>query len=249
MPVWGHDHDFPGRIVGVDELAVPAADGVPLHVSGTGEGAEVAVLSGGPGCVHYLADEGIAPRGVRSWFPVPRGVGRSGGGPHDMARAVEDLEDVRRALGVARWVVLGHSWGSDLAVRYALEHPDRVAAVVGIAGHGLHKDRSWSEAYEARRHAEDAIRIDWSPEVHAALSESFLEWIHEPGLWRALAGSPVRMRFIAAAGDIRPDWPLRQLAELVPAGSFEVAAGIHHNFWATDPERWTELVTEACTRL
>ncbi|HEY2308248.1 MAG TPA: alpha/beta fold hydrolase [Streptosporangiaceae bacterium] len=64
-------------------------------------------------------------------------------GPSCMARAVADLEDVRRAVGVARWVVLGHSWGSDLAVRYALDHPGRVAAVVGTAGHGLHKDRSW----------------------------------------------------------------------------------------------------------
>jgi hypothetical protein len=53
----------------------------------------------------------------------------------------------------------------------------RVAAVVGTAGHGLYKDRSWPAIYEARRHTEEAIRIDWSQEVHAALSESFLEWI------------------------------------------------------------------------
>ena len=52
-----------------------------------------------------------------------RGAGRSGGGPHDMAQAVADLETVRRALGIDAWLVLGHSWGSDLAVRYALEHP------------------------------------------------------------------------------------------------------------------------------
>lgn len=232
----------------MDELSVPAADGVSLHVSGTGEGLDVVVLSGGPGCVHYLADEGIAPAGVRSWFPDPRGVGRSQGGPHDMARAVADLEDIRRALGVNRWVVLGHSWGSDLAVRYALDHPDTVAAVAGIAGHGLHKDRSWSEIYEALRHTEDEIRIDWSQEVHASLSESFLEWIHQPELFRSLADSPVRMRFIAAANDIRPVWPLRQLAELVPAGSFELVAGVDHNFWTTDPERWIKIVTEACTQ-
>lgn len=249
QPMCGAIHRFPGRIVDVDELTVPAADGVPLHVSCTGEGADVVVLSGGPGCVHYLADEGIAPAGLRSWFPEPRGVGRSGGGPHDMARAVADLEDVRRSLGVARWVVLGHSWGSDLAVRYALDHPERVAAVVGIAGHGLHKDRNWSEVYEAQRHTEDAIHIDWSQEVHAALSESFLEWIHEPGLYRSLADSPVRMRFIAASNDIRPDWPLRQLAELAPAGSFELVGGVDHNFWTTDPERWIEVVTAACTQL
>ncbi len=166
-----------------------------------------------------------------------------------MATAVADLEDIRRSLGVERWIVLGHSWGSDLAVRYALDHPGRVAAVVGIAGHGLHKDRSWSTVYEARRHTEDAVHIDWSQEVHAALSQSFLEWIHEPGLFRSLADSPVRMRFIAAANDIRPDWPLRQLAELMPAGSFELVDGVDHNFWTTDPERWAETVTAACTQL
>jgi proline iminopeptidase len=199
--------------------------------------------------VHYLADEAIAPVGVRSWFPDPRGVGRSGGGPHDLARAVADLEDVRWTLGVDRWVVLGHSWGSDLAVRYALDHPERVAAAVGIAGHGLHKDQSWSAIYEAGRHAEEAIRIEQSQEVNAALVESFLEWIHEPGLFRALADSPVRMRFIAVANDIRPNWPLRQLAELVPAGSFKVAAGVDHNFWTTDPDRWVKVVTEACAQL
>lgn len=163
-----------------------------------------------------------------------------------MTRAVADLEDIRQALGKDSWVALGHSWGADLAVRYALDHPDRVAAVVAIAGHGLHNDRSWSEVYRAGQHTEEAIRIDCSQEVHAALNESFLEWIHEPRLFRSLADSPVRMRFIAAAGDIRPNWPLRQLAELVPAGSFDLVTGVDHNFWTTDPERWTEIVTEAC---
>lgn len=169
----------------MDQLTALAADGVPLHVSCTGEGAEVVVLSGGPGCVHYLADERIAPAGLRSWFPEPRGAGRSGGGPHDMARAVADLEDIRGSLGVARRVVLGHSWGSDLAARCALDHPERVTAVVGIAGHGMHKDRNWSEIYQAQKHTEEAIHIDWSHEAHAALNESFLEWIHEPGLYRS----------------------------------------------------------------
>src|SRR5690348_4051361 len=130
-------------------LKVPAGDGTLLHVGVTGVGPDVAVLSGGPGCVHYLEDDHLAPRGMRAWYPEPRGVGRSGGGPHDLDRAVAGLEAVRRHAGVDDWSVLGHSWGSDLAVRYALDHPDRVNLVVGIAGHGLHKDRTWSQVYEA----------------------------------------------------------------------------------------------------
>ena len=105
----------------VDSVFVAADDGVSLHVAVCGQGADVVVLSGGPGCVHYLADESLAPNGFRCWFPDPRGVSRSGGGPHDMATAVADLEAIRRVTGVESWIVLGHSWGSDLAVRYALE--------------------------------------------------------------------------------------------------------------------------------
>lgn len=44
------------------------------------------------------------------------------------------------------------------------------------------------------------------------------DWIHEPPLWRRLADCQVPMRFIAAGNDIRPSWPLQQLAELVPEG-------------------------------
>ncbi|MGC5168510.1 alpha/beta fold hydrolase [Luteimicrobium sp. DT211] len=229
-------------------ISVPTDDGVTLHVATCGTGPDVVVLSGGPGCVHYLADEALAPTGFRCWFPDPRGVGRSGGGPHAMARAVADLESVRRATGAEDWIVLGHSWGSDLAVRYALDHPGRVRGVVGIAGHGLHRDREWSAAYEAGRATEEPVPIDWVPEVHASLWDDFKVWIHEPTLWRRLADAAVPMAFLAAESDIRPSWPLRQLAELVPRGTFEVVDGVAHDFWATDPHRWRSLCTEACLR-
>jgi proline iminopeptidase len=118
-------------------LVVDADDGVRLNVGMTGDGTDVLVLSGGPGCVHYLERDELAPRGMRSWFPEPRGVGRSTGGPHSMSQAVADLETVRLAAGVESWVVLGHSWGGDLAVRYALDHPDAVRKVVAVAGCGV----------------------------------------------------------------------------------------------------------------
>lgn len=199
--------------------------------------------------MHYLADVSLAPVDFRCWFPDPRGVSRSGGGPHDMAQAIEDLEAVRRALDIESWIVLGHSWGSDLAVRYALDHPARVRGLVGLAGHGLHSDREWSAAYEAGKENGPQIDIDWVPEVHAALWASFKDWIHGPALWRDLADSPVPMRFIAAGGDIRPNWPLQQLARLVPGGAFDVVVDVPHDFWATDPQLWQVTCTAACDRL
>ncbi len=227
-------------------MTAPADDGISLHVGVTGRGPEVVVLSGGPGSVHYLEDDRLAPRGMRAWYPEPRGVGRSEGGPHDLARAVSDIEAVRRAAGIDRWVVLGHSWGSDLAVRYALDHPGRVGSVVGVAGHGLHKDRTWSQAYRSARHLEADIEVGWAPDVHAALSASFVQWIHEPDLLRRLADSDVVMTFVALQYDIRPSWPLRQLAALVPRGRFEELPGVAHNLWATHPRVWADLATRLC---
>lgn len=232
----------------VRSVAIAVEDGTVLDVASCGSGPDVLVLSGGPGCVHYLADERLAPQGVQAWFPSPRGVAASGGGPHDMTQAVADLEAVRLQLGIERWVVMGHSWGSDLAVRYALDHPDAVAAVVGIAGHGLHLDRSWSEIYGRGRQTEEHIEIAWVPGVHQSLWTSFKDWIHEPTLFRRMADSPVPMQFIAAGEDIRPNWPLQQVAELVPDGSFAVVNDVVHDFWATEPETWVRVTTDACRR-
>jgi proline iminopeptidase len=225
---------------------VDADDQTRLHVGVTGEGPDVLVLSGGPGCVHYLEQDAIAPHGMRAWYPEPRGVGRSGGGPHDLGRAVADLEAVRRAAGLDSWVVLGHSWGADLAVRYALDHPSRVRSVVAVAGHGLHKDRTWSQVYESLKDTEPKIDIPWEPAVHRALMDSFLEWIHEPELFRRLADSTVPMTVIAAGDDIRPSWPLRQLAALVPRGTFVEVPDVPHDLWSTHPNIWVDVISNAC---
>ncbi|WP_026877187.1 alpha/beta fold hydrolase [Jiangella gansuensis] len=173
-----------------------AEDRTRLHVGVTGSGSDAVVLSGGPGCVHYLEHDDIAPRGMRAC--------------------------------------------------YALDHPSRVRAVVGVAGHGLHKDRTWSQTYEALKHTEPKIDIDWNPMVHQALSESFVEWIHGSDLLRRLADCRVPMTIVAAEHDIRPSWPLRQLAALVKQGVFVEVSGVPYDLWSTHPEVWVDVVTNAC---
>jgi pimeloyl-ACP methyl ester carboxylesterase len=51
---------------------------------------------------------------------------------------VADLELLRRALGVERWVVDGVSYGSYVAARYGLEHPEHTAKLVldSVVPHG-----------------------------------------------------------------------------------------------------------------
>jgi proline iminopeptidase len=233
----------------VQSRAVPVDDGTVLHVGLTGHGPDVVVLSGGPGCVHYLEADRLAPTGFRAWYPEPRGVGRSAGAAHTMAEAIADLEAVRRAVGVTAWLVVGHSWGADLGVFYALQHPEAVTGVVAIAGTGMQRDRTWSQQYQAGKESEPQIPIAWVPQVHAALLASFMEWIHQPRAFRQVAECTVPMRFIAAGQDIRPCWPLEQLAELAPLGSFVRVPDVPHDFWATHPDVWVRVITDACTAL
>ncbi|HEY2793124.1 MAG TPA: hypothetical protein VGJ28_12230, partial [Micromonosporaceae bacterium] len=124
--------------------------------------------------------------------------------------------------------------------------PEAVTALIGIAGRGPQRDRTWSEAYEAGQDSEPVVDIDWVPDVHAALSSSFTDWIHRPDLWRSLADCTVPMHFITAGDDIRPSWPLAQLAALVPRGRFSTVSGVPHDFWSTHPEVWTATVAAAC---
>jgi proline iminopeptidase len=47
-----------------------------------------------------------------------------------IGRYVAETETVRRALGLGRVHLLGHSWGGWLAIDYALAHPDALATLI-----------------------------------------------------------------------------------------------------------------------
>lgn len=43
---------------------------------------------------------------------------------------VDDIERLRREIGVEKWLVYGISWGATLALAYAQRHPDRVTGLL-----------------------------------------------------------------------------------------------------------------------
>jgi proline iminopeptidase len=43
---------------------------------------------------------------------------------------VEDLEKLRTLLGIDQWIVFGGSWGSSLALAYAVAHPEHVSGLI-----------------------------------------------------------------------------------------------------------------------
>jgi proline iminopeptidase len=78
-----------------------------------------------------------------------RGCGRSERrGPYSIARFVADLDAVRDQVAGPRTAVLGHSWGAHLALRYAIEHRQRVSHLIYVAGTGIDPDRGWHPHYE-----------------------------------------------------------------------------------------------------
>lgn len=107
-----------------------------------------------------------------------RGCGRSTGrsGPFTISQAVSDLDDLRRALAVEQWAVLGHSWGAELALRYAAAHPGATTAVVYVAGVGA--GDGFREAYVAERdHRLGAHRGRWESLVaHRRSPDEEREW-------------------------------------------------------------------------
>ena len=92
-------------------------------------------LHGGPG-VGCSADDcrWFDPRRWRIVLFDQRGSGRSLPlgtlAANTTAHLVEDIERLREYLGVTQWLLFGGSWGSTLALAYALDHRSRVSALV-----------------------------------------------------------------------------------------------------------------------
>jgi proline iminopeptidase len=120
-----------------DQRILDMGDGHRIYVEQCGhpDGQPVVVFHGGPG-------GGCSPAMRRYFDPTvyriilfdQRGCGRSR--PHASVIAnttwhlVEDVETIRKTLGIDRFIAFGGSWGATLALVYALTHPDRISQLV-----------------------------------------------------------------------------------------------------------------------
>lgn len=134
---------------------VRAEDGCRLWTDEAGRGVPLIACHGGPGLWDMFGSlAGSLADGVRMIRWDQRGCGRSERrGPYSLARSVADLDAVRSRLGLSRITVFGHSWGATLALRYALDHPDRVSTLIYVSGTGL--GWAWREPFQ--RHAAERL--------------------------------------------------------------------------------------------
>lgn len=120
-----------------DQRMMDMGDGHQVYVEqcGNPDGVPVIVFHGGPGggC-SPLMRRYFDPRHYRVVLFDQRGCGRS------VPRAsvirnttwdlVADVERIREALGIGRYIGFGGSWGATLALITAITHPERVSNLV-----------------------------------------------------------------------------------------------------------------------
>jgi pimeloyl-ACP methyl ester carboxylesterase len=125
--------------------ALPLGDGTFLATRTVEAGvpsddAPIVAVHGGPG-VPWTARERVVlqrlatDRDVVIYDQIGAGASARLDDPsgYTFERAVRDLEAVVDAMGAARVTLLGHSWGAQVAVGYAVRHPDRVDGLVFLA--------------------------------------------------------------------------------------------------------------------
>ncbi len=117
------------------QLEVSPIHSIYYEQSGHPHGQSVVFLHGGPG-------SGCNPSQRRFFDPAhyriilldQRGCGRSKPlgciEENTTAELVADIEHLRRHLGIELWLVFGGSWGSTLALAYALAHPSSVTGLI-----------------------------------------------------------------------------------------------------------------------
>jgi proline iminopeptidase len=118
-------------------LRIATGDGHHLHISvwGNDAGVPVVALHGGPGGASNPSMLQPFDLGRHRVVMIDqRGSGRSTPAGrltrNRTATLVDDIERVRRHLGIARWAVFGGSWGATLALAYAAAHPQVVDRVL-----------------------------------------------------------------------------------------------------------------------
>src|SRR5262249_28515490 len=138
-----------------------------LYAREVGQGTVVIVLHGGPDFDHsYLLPElDRLSDSYRLIYYDQRGRGRSADGvnPEDVTLAsdIADMEKVREHFKLDSVVLLGHSWGTVLALEYALRYPQRVSRMILMNPappstddyHQLRKEwlQKWPDDMERRR--------------------------------------------------------------------------------------------------
>jgi pimeloyl-ACP methyl ester carboxylesterase len=169
-----------------------------LYVKDDGEGVPVVLMHGLTATHRYvvMGSKALERSGHRVIAYDARGHGHSDPAPspeaYEYADLVADLERVLDERDIERAVLAGASMGAHTLLRFALEHPERAAALVVI-----------TPAYDPVDHGDPASLARWdalSEGLRSGGVEGFVEAYGEPGVperWRETVTTVLRQRLSA----------------------------------------------------
>lgn len=200
------------------------------------------VLHGGPGLDHtyfrpWLDDLAEVAQLV---FVDHRGTGRSGRPPIEtctIEQMADDLDALRRHLGLERVALLGHSFGGMLALTTAIRHPESIAKLLlvattasydfmGPAGATIERVGTPEQLARMPELFEGTIRdeaqfADWwqvmLPVYFREYDPAMGEATVKRGRWNPLVAAKMFSEDIPAY-DVRPSLPRLRMPTLVTAG-------------------------------
>lgn len=148
-----------------------------LYYYTQGSGEPIVLLAGGPGIAsHQIDDLGqMLAKHYKVIYFDQRGTGKSWSYPMDtttinLETAVNDLEILRKHLGISKLRIAGHSWGGILTAAYTAHYPKKVQQVIIIGGGELSPDMTPAVDGNivARYQLGDTVAYDyWSDSVNA----------------------------------------------------------------------------------
>lgn len=126
------------------EENIALKSGENIHLKTFGEGDPILIINGGPG----LNSEGFEPlakilaKTHKTIVYDQRGTGKSNLSKVDSTTVtidlmVDDIETIRKHLGIKKWVVLGHSFGGMLASYYASKFPQNIKGLILSSSGGI----------------------------------------------------------------------------------------------------------------
>jgi proline iminopeptidase len=143
-----------------------------LYVEEEGKGTPLVLINGGPGGTHHYFHPWFsrAKGFARVIYYDQRGCGLSDFEPgkdgYSVDQAVRDLDAIRRALDIEKWVVLGYSYGGFLGQYYTISHPEHTAGLILLgASPGMREDTGDSRQGDFMSEAEKTRLVELRNEL------------------------------------------------------------------------------------
>jgi pimeloyl-ACP methyl ester carboxylesterase len=207
------------------------------------------------------------PAGVRAYALDMRAAGGSQQieSGHTIARYAADVHEFVEAMGLSRFVLVGHSMGGGVAMQYALDHQDRLKALMlvnPLAPYGMRIDRATTDWINSMQGQEAGQRMLLLGGYGAPPSEEDLEELVTDavawgkaiylGTMDDMARFDVSGRLheltvptLVTWGDrdgVIPFAGIREVFTKIPGCGLEVWHGVGHHLARERPDEFVELL-------